>query len=126
MRLVIRTLSGTQVGSPLDTENFCYGEKDGKAVFVLSNKSLVTIGQFYKVQLAFIQNTSEGYYSSVGIIKCLGVPSVAIDGLVSDVVTANLKNFTFTYSYSPKVANSDVILDNEKIYSYKFDIYDNY
>ena len=38
-------------------------------------------GQYYKVQLAFI-DTDEvvGYYSTIGVIKCVAKPKVSING----------------------------------------------
>ena len=39
-------------------------------------------GQYYRAQLAFIKNDGEiGYYSTVGIIKCIAKPSVFISKL---------------------------------------------
>lgn len=100
-------------------------------------------GQFYKVQIAYynyktqsfyntttgkyeevvIDATSSdnfiiGYYSTVGIIKCICKPKVFIEGYSSDSV--NLFTGTFLGIYD-QTNSSD---KTEKVYSYRFDFYD--
>ena len=63
---------------------------NGKAVFKFDydetdedtdkTASLINEGQYYRVQLAFIDiDGTIGYYSTVGIIKCVAKPTVYID-----------------------------------------------
>lgn len=88
---------------------------DGYAQFSFDNGFTPTIGQYYKVQLAFF-NGEIGYYSDVGVIKCTSSSAnAAISGLSSGI---NLSRFNYTGVYSH---TGDV---NEKAYSYQFKIYE--
>lgn len=105
--------------------------------------NLVNEGQFYKVQLAYytyktvlvLNPTTEeyeetiiditnydnfiiGYYSTVGIIKCISKPIISISGYTSDSV--NLFNGTFLGVYDQTESPDKT----EKVYSYRFDFYD--
>ena len=105
--------------------------------------NLVNEGQFYKVQLAYYTYKTElvlnpttglyeetildisnydnfiiGYYSTVGIIKCISKPEISISGYSSD--TINLFNGTFLGVYD----QTDSPDKTEKVYSYRFDFYD--
>lgn len=101
-------------------------------------------GQFYKVQIAYYTyptsiiinpatgemeetemditiNSGDfiiGYYSTVGIIKCISKPKVTIGGYTVDSV--NLFTGTFLGIYDQK----DSPDKTEKVYSYRFDFYD--
>lgn len=100
-------------------------------------------GQFYKVQLAYynykttyvtnletgeieetvIDVTSSdnfiiGYYSTVGIIKCIAKPKIFIDGYNNDSV--NLFTGTFLGVFD-QTESSD---KTERVYSFRFDFYD--
>ena len=78
-----------------------------------------TIGQFYKVQLAYIDADGViGYYSTVAIIKCTSKPTVIIEGL--ELGKSNVHNYTYTGVYNQK--NQDV---SEKMYAYRFILKDN-
>lgn len=73
-------------------------------------------GQYYKIQLAFINSLNEiGFYSNVGIAKCTTKPNVLIEKLQQG--QTNNVQYTYTGSYS----NNDT---NEKVYNYYFNIYD--
>ena len=75
-----------------------------------------TPGQYYKIQIACVDHAGEiGYYSSVGVIKCTTEPRVEI----KDRGTLN-NTYEYTGLYSQK--NGDI---TEKVYSYRFDLYDN-
>lgn len=87
-------------------------------IFTLNTKQLglLSIGQFYKVQLAYYQTmgekNQEGYYSTVGIIKYTSKPTVTIANLLST------KNNAHTYTYTGEyIQTSD---KTEKLYSYRF------
>lgn len=100
-------------------------------------------GQFYKVQIAYYNYKTEavlnpttgkyeetimdvinsdnfiiGYYSTVGIVKCISKPKIFIEGYSSN--TVNLFNGSFLGVYNQK----DSLDKTEKVYSYRFDFYD--
>ena len=100
-------------------------------------------GQFYKVQLAYYNYKTEavlnpttgkyeetimdvvnsdnfviGYYSTVGIVKCISKPTIYIEGYSSSSV--NLFNGSFLGVYD----QGDNFDKTEKVYSYRFDFYD--
>lgn len=84
-----------------------------------------TVGQFYKVQIAYVQIANAttlieevGYYSTVGIIKCTTNPTIYIANMVEGTVHSNIGNYTGIYS--------NLGDQTEKIYSYYFSLYDNY
>ena len=77
------------------------------------------VGSFYKIQMAYIHiDNTIGYYSTVGIIKYTAPAAVIVENLDSNYVCACPSIFTGTYI--------PAITDNEKIYSYRFDVYDEY
>ena len=82
----------------------------------------VTIGQFYKIQIAYIakdENDSEGYYSTVGVIKCTSMPRISIEGLYGDGYVNSARN-VFIGQFR-QVSGSDCI---EKVYSSTFEVKD--
>ena len=75
---------------------------------------LLTVGQFYKVQLAFIDKTETiGYYSSTAVTKYTTKPLIYLSGL--DYTLTNNHNYTYTGIYSQ--GNGD---PTEKMYSCRF------
>ena len=84
-----------------------------------SNMKKVTIGQFLKVQMAYIdQNSNPGYYSTVGIIKYTAKPQIFIEGLGEDPNRIDAFRSSYTGVYQPGEDKS------ERPYSYKFSLYD--
>ena len=76
-------------------------------------------GQYYKIQLAYIgTNGTVGYYSSVGIIKCVAKPTVEIHGFSTD--TTNQLNNELIGVYTQDYSFGD---STEKVYSYNFIIW---
>jgi hypothetical protein len=81
---------------------------DFKVSFTLEEDliELLNIGQFYKLQLAFINADGEiGYYSTVGIIKYTTAPVVTIANLkrqdntnIISTINRHIYNYTGTYS----------------------------
>jgi hypothetical protein len=63
-------------------------------------------------------NFAIGYYSTVGIIKCISKPTIYIEGYSSNSV--NLFNGSFLGVYD----QGDSFDKTEKVYSYRFDFYD--
>lgn len=76
------------------------------------NPALVSVGTFYKCQLAYVgQDNQIGYYSDVGIIKYIQEPEVKLTGLTE--LGSNIHNYHYQLSYSCKDST-------EKLYSTQF------
>lgn len=77
----------------------------------------LTIGQFYKVQLAYIDTDGiTGFYSTVGIMKYTSKPSALISDFDNSITNLNVTEYIGVYR------NFDD--PTEKAYEYKFDLYD--
>lgn len=130
MSLIIKSVQNNKIQSKseyLISSNILYDEKTKSyySNFVLD--FIPKIGQYYKVQIAFVEykgrseNGNEnllgeiGYYSSIGITKCTTRPEVIIEGL--DAGVSNISKYIYTGSYSQSM--KDV---TEKVYQYRFDI----
>lgn len=77
----------------------------------------LTIGNYYKVQVAFAKDDNIGPWSSIGIMKYTNKPTLVLQGLDAGIENINPTLFTGVYT-----------IDNdptEKIYSYNFTIKDN-
>lgn len=75
-------------------------------------------GQFYKLQLAYLDNGQQvGYYSTVGVAKYTTRPEIHVNDFVEGFI--NMHRYEYTGYYSQK--NGDV---TERVYSYRFDVYD--
>lgn len=117
--LKIKTI---QTNTLIGTYNLIYGLNDDaikdivvnqKVVFDISDLNL-TIGQFYKVQLAFIDNTSTvGYYSNTAVAKYTTKPLVEISGLNFKKTNNHIYNYTGIYNQKAGDAT-------EKLYSSRF------
>ena len=86
-----------------------------KISFEVPDKILnrLSIGSFYKIQLAYIdQDGITGYYSTVGIIKYTAKPWVEIVDLISSIT--NMAKTEYIGSYYNKLDPS------EKVYQYRF------
>ena len=86
--------------------------------------SLINEGQYYKAQLAFISEDNSnndyviGYYSTVGIIKCVAKPTVSIAGFQT-YQTNNFKQvFVGQYEQNTEFGDS-----TEKVETYSFNIW---
>lgn len=76
------------------------------------------IGNFYKVQLAYVdQDGLVGYYSTVGIIKYTAQPRIEISGCSNSSTTVHTTEYIGLY-HSPQDPG-------EKVYQYKFTLYNN-
>lgn len=121
--LKVKKISGTTLGTV--TISGC----PNPARFSISNLKMA-VGEFYKVQLAYVSTDNEiGYFSTVGIVKYTSTPKVAIDGL--DPIQSNNHNYVYTGLY--RQANYDADSGNydtesydtsEKLYSSRFCLYD--
>ena len=102
-----------------------YDCDEGIAIFKFENQTdtqLFNESQYYRVQLAFIDNNDDiGYYSTIGVIKCITQPKVEI--INYDDKNINMFNGTtgFLGQYTQDTRFGD---STEKEYSYIFNIYD--
>lgn len=80
----------------------------------------ITLGSYYKVQLAFIDKSGTvGYFSTVGVIKCTSEPIVSIEYLEEgSIVNNNRTEYVGIYRQGE---HGDV---TEKVYSSKLEIKD--
>lgn len=105
MSLLIKTIStGLEVAT-------LKGDKE--ANFNLKNTQPLTIGQFYKAQLAYIDKEGViGHYSTVGVFKYTDEPKLTL-------------NTEDSFTYVEGLYQAPSTDPNEKLYSYQFDIYEN-
>ena len=74
-------------------------------------KNKFTQGQYYKIQIAFANGSDDiGYFSNVGVSKYIKKPTIAINH-------KNIREIVATFTDS---------VTYEKVYKYKFDLYDSY
>lgn len=81
--------------------------------------SLINEGQYYRVQIAFVDGETIGYYSTVGIIKCVAKPSVEIKDFTADAINQFDHEFFGIYKQNTEFGDS-----TEKEYTYKFELFD--
>lgn len=116
MVLSIRTVQTNTLKTPTPIKS--YQIHSGEARFKTEDLSFFREGQFYKVQMACVDNENlVGYYSSVGIIKCTSMPTVEISGL--DINSVNANQYEYIGHYSQEGGDT-----TEKVYSYCFNLYD--
>lgn len=97
-----------------------YGN-EGLAIGEIPNSINMVVGQYYKVQLAYVDNQNAvGYFSSVGVFKYTAKPTLYISAGGVEL-KANAKN-NHAYEYVGGFINDSADL-NEKVYSYRFDVY---
>ena len=98
--LKIKTISGTYITTLKTSGASAFDVNDEMyANFKIPDDTLFTPGQFYKVQLAYIEKDTDmlGYYSSVGIIKYTTKPDVYIQNFSS---TINQHNYAYVGVFS--------------------------
>lgn len=120
MSILIKTVATGAIKEDgnLRALSFTYDSSVGvqQAIFNLDPSKYAT-GQYYKVQIAFVNDADEpGYYSSVGIVKCVAEPTLSIADLEIGIVNNN--KYTYTGIYNSLADPS------EKVYSYCFTIKD--
>ena len=117
--LKIKGLKGSNVLFTVSSSSVSY--VTGQVIFSLNNEQIekLSIGQFYKAQIAYTaENNEEGYYSTVGIIKYTTKPNVFINGLLSTKNNTHIYTYTGVYSQEEKDRT-------EKLYAYRFVIKNN-
>lgn len=90
-----------------------------KAIFYLTanEQELFNIGQFYRVQLAFVDtNDTIGYFSSVGVIKYTAIPHIELVGMNGE--TSNLHMYDYVAMYRQELDPT------EKLYSSRLQLFD--
>lgn len=88
------------------------------AVFYLNDYSKLKLSQFYKLQIAFIDDIGEiGYYSTVGVSKYTSKPELTINDFTPGLINTHVQRYTGVYSQQ----GGDI---TEKVYSYRFEVYD--
>ena len=116
--LKVKKVNSNEVILTKETINFdAYA--NCKAVFNLSaaEQELFNIGQYYRVQLAYIgAEGAIGYFSTVGVIKYTALPEVKIVGLNN--ATSNLHIYDYVAAYTQKDDPT------EKLYSSRLRLYD--
>lgn len=84
------------------------------------NKQDLNIGQYYKIQIAYVNKLGEvGHYSTVGVVKYTNKPKVEIQNL--DKKNPNAHQYSYLGFYAQEGPDKDL---GEKLYSYMFNIYD--
>ena len=89
--------------------------------------NLFKIGNSYKIQIAYRGNDSEeiiGYYSTVAIVKYTTKPDVSIVDLESNELHTNRYTYLGKYSQKQNENGKNIKDSSEKVYSYRFDLYD--
>ena len=122
VKSVVCKIKTAQNDKILNNGNAISGTISGNVgIFNLSDELMEEFkrGQYYKIQMAFLDNTGDpGYYSTVGVTKFTTMPTVEIKGLKRNETNANLKTFIGIYTQQE---NGDI---TEKVYSYRFIIRD--
>lgn len=101
---------------------------NGKVIFTLPLAKF-QVGEFYKVQIAYIGQEKSGlskirtigYYSTVGIVKYTTKPTVTIAGLEDTNINIHSYYYEGVYSQS---RGSEYLDTTEKLYSSEFTLYD--
>lgn len=99
--------------------NLVWNNNTTEVAFIIPNSILqkMIIGQYYKVQLAYVEQDTVGYYSSVAIIKYTDIPTIRIANFNSAIRNLHTGELVGVY------ANSD---PSEKVYQYKFSVFEDF
>ena len=112
IRLVYKSASGTtyyEVPQNAKVTDYDSGQE------YYTKKRRFNIGQFYKVQIAFVDTFSEiGYYSTTAVVKFTTKPTVTIEGLKAGAVNLHRRTYVGHYSQSS-------VLDEEALNALKLE-----
>ena len=115
MRLRLKTTSTDIIIANVFSQKYGDDSVNRSVIYELNDDIVakLVVGNFYKVQLAYVdQSDNDGYYSTVAIVKYTERPTLSIAGLNMQSVTTIASNKVIgTYS------NGD---DTEKVYQYRF------
>ncbi|MBQ7820090.1 MAG: hypothetical protein IJ341_10385 [Bacteroidales bacterium] len=101
------------------TDAFYYNLEDSPwAEFINIPAEKFRVGQFYKVQIAYIEKGTGdiGYYSTAAIIKYTSKPDLYIYDVEQGPINSHLYEYKGIYHQSQDAS--------ERVYSYRFDVYD--
>lgn len=116
----VKTVQSNQLMFALEAKTTASFDLDAnnEVIFTLSKNqaSKLNIGQYYKVQIAYDNNGTEGYYSTVGVAKFTTKPTVMIDSLVSNSINMHAYSYTGRYIQATFIYKKITIL-NEDLYS---------
>lgn len=117
VNILIKTVSTGRQIATMNTTMYHATAHGYQAEFTFDSDTLesLTIGQYYKVQLALVDDTEIGYYSTVGIVKYTAMPTVDIEEL------KNTDSKQHVYQYTGKYTQKEDT--SEKVYSYCFNLY---
>ena len=123
MKLKIKTVQSNTYLGTLDVDSLAEALNTRIATFTWEHfeNSNVKIGQYLKVQLAYVGKDSAnavGYFSTVGIVKYTSKPNVYIEGMVDDA--NQIKAFQQTYVGVYETTEDK----SERPYAYNFYLYD--
>ncbi len=125
MQILIKTVQSNTVKATCTTNMIYYDSNTRNYMAYFNLPFTPMVGQYYKIQLAFLDDVTDpekpdlGYYSSVGIIKCISEPKIEIAGRESGNITIN--TYTYVGTYTQDLEGADI---TEKVYSYEFNLYD--
>lgn len=131
--------TNTYLFEPVESTNYDIANSTVTFTLPSSKGSLLNEGQYYKVQIAYISKYTDeeivgtnedgtiekqsvfkkltGYYSTVGIIKCVQKPSISIKGYSVDSINLFNNEIFGLYELSSDYDQT------EKVYSYNFSFY---
>lgn len=117
-RLRLKTTTTDILYGEMNSENWNPGETNLIVNFNVPESILrkLIIGNFYKIQLAYIDKDGiVGYYSTVGIVKYTAKPRVEISGFVNTSTNIHTTEYIGIYH--------SINDPSEKAYQYKFSLY---
>ena len=123
--LKLKTVQNSKYLLQLSTPKDNADEHNLTVTFNISDadKEKLYVGQFYKIQIAYKDAQGiVGHYSSVGTAKYTTKPKVEILNL--DSVINNNHDYSYTGKYTQKDVNGNLLDVSEKVYSYRFNLYD--
>lgn len=117
IRIKIKSVQSNTYVATADAESFSF-DPNCEAIFNFKNSNPFKVGQYYKIQLAYISTDGlVGYFSTVGVVKYTTKPIVEIAGLESSGVNSHVYQYVGRY-------NQEGQDTTEKAYSYCFNLYD--
>ena len=124
LALKIKTVQSSSYLLDIEQTNTSYFNIEDSAwvEFQLKNENKLKVGQFYKLQIAFINKDNDeiGYYSTVAIGKYTSKPDVYISTSASNRLEKGIINM-HSYDYTGHYKQTEDI--TERVYSYKFNVY---
>lgn len=129
IRMRIRTIATNTELVNIDSTSVDLDNHIAKFILNKSQASKFNEGQFYMVQIAFVQaftnefgridNTQVGYFSNLGTIKCVAKPQLTIVGFSSETANRFEQEIIGEYIQDTNFGDS-----TEKVNTYQFQIWD--